>query len=75
MSQPTNPPGYPYNLWSTIPFQLDLRMNNENGEGVISTYTQNGEWHLLGKFGRKNQPKSKRHRKLPSLRQPNCPVM
>ena len=29
-------------------FQLDLRLNSENG-GDISTYVTNGEWDLIGK--------------------------
>ena len=28
--------------------QLDLKMNNDKGEGDTSTFVLNGEWHLLG---------------------------
>ena len=68
VSQMTDKSVCSWNWWSIIPFQLDLRMNNENGEGVISTYTQNGEWHLLGKFDRIFRSKNKSKWKLPSLR-------
>jgi len=44
-----------FGSWTYNGFKLDLRMNNENGEGVISTYTQNGEWHLLGIPGKRNE--------------------
>ena len=32
-----------------LPFQLNLDMINENGEGDTSSFVLNGEWHLLGK--------------------------
>jgi hypothetical protein len=31
-----------------LPLQLNLIMNNDEGEGVTSTYVANGEWHLIG---------------------------
>ena len=37
------------NTKNWLPFQLNLDMINENGEGDTSSFVLNGEWHLLGK--------------------------
>ncbi|XP_059080776.1 neuronal acetylcholine receptor subunit alpha-7-like isoform X4 [Tigriopus californicus] len=44
-----------FGSWTYNGFKLELVMNNDEGQGDVSTYVENGEWHLLGVPGQRNE--------------------